>query len=282
MLGPLIAIVCLGGIEPDIYEPDDTPESATSISIDAPAQTHSFHDAGDEDWLEFRVERVPLILTFETLNLEADADTYIRIFDEDGETLIDEDDNSGLDGNGASGVIVTFNTTSTYFLQVTNAQGLFGADTGYDVRIILEAGFIIGAIRGMVLDAADDSLILGAELILSGDYIARAINDQSGYGFDVLDGNYTIDASHPGYAAQSRPITVSDGNIYFIDFALEADTTDPTDVNGDMNVNSVDIQLVILDVLGIASPETNGDINGDMLINSIDIQLIINAVLGIM
>ena len=277
----LVTILALGGTEPDIYEPDDTPEEASSISIDAPAQTHNFHDSGDEDWLQFRVENVPTILTFETLNLESNADTSIRVFEDDGETLIDEDDNSGLDGNGASGLLIQFTSAGTYFLQVTNAQGLFGADTCYDVRIILEAGFLIGSIVGMVTDVTDDSQLLGAELVLSGDYIARAINDNQGYAFDVLDGNYTIEASFPGYATQSNSINVSDGGFFIVDFQLEADISDPFDLNGDMNINSVDIQLVILDVLGTAPMGTVGDVNRDMAVNSVDVQLLINQVLGI-
>ncbi len=54
------------------------------------------------------------------------------------------------------------------------------------------------------------------------------------------------------------------------------------DVNGDEEVNAVDIQLVINAVLGIPiDPSYNPDVNGDEEVNAIDIQLVINVVLGI-
>jgi len=54
------------------------------------------------------------------------------------------------------------------------------------------------------------------------------------------------------------------------------------DVNGDGEVNAVDIQLVINAVLGIPiNPSYNPDVNGDNKVNAVDIQLVINVVLGI-
>ena len=53
------------------------------------------------------------------------------------------------------------------------------------------------------------------------------------------------------------------------------------DVDGDGQVNAVDIQNVINLVLGIGSGSLNGDINSDSNVDAIDVQLVINAVLGI-
>jgi len=55
----------------------------------------------------------------------------------------------------------------------------------------------------------------------------------------------------------------------------------PGDINGDGQVNAVDVQLVINAALGIDIGGMNADINGDGQVNAVDVQLVINAALGI-
>jgi len=56
----------------------------------------------------------------------------------------------------------------------------------------------------------------------------------------------------------------------------------PGDINGDGQVNAVDVQLVTNAALGIDIGSLfNADINGDGVVNAVDVQLVINAALGI-
>lgn len=67
-------------------------------------------------------------------------------------------------------------------------------------------------------------------------------------------------------------------------FTLTMATYRPGDVNGDGNVNSVDLSMMIDRILHIENPnfiEAAGDINGDGNINSVDFSLLINLILHI-
>ena len=78
----------------DIYEPDDTPAQASVIPTDGSSQSHDFDPAGDEDWINFTV--IPgTVYTIETLNLSPSVDTYIYLYESDGITIIDSDDDGG-------------------------------------------------------------------------------------------------------------------------------------------------------------------------------------------
>lgn len=67
-------------------------------------------------------------------------------------------------------------------------------------------------------------------------------------------------------------------------FTLTMAAYRPGDVNGDGNVNSVDLSMMIDRILHIENPnfiEAAGDINGDGNINSVDFSLLINLILHI-
>ncbi|MFP4193014.1 MAG: dockerin type I domain-containing protein, partial [Candidatus Hydrogenedentota bacterium] len=57
----------------------------------------------------------------------------------------------------------------------------------------------------------------------------------------------------------------------------------PGDINGDGRTDAVDIQLVIIEVLGIDTglPPGVADVDGDGVVNAQDIQLVISMVLGV-
>jgi hypothetical protein len=55
-------------------------------------------------------------------------------------------------------------------------------------------------------------------------------------------------------------------------------TTFTCDVNGDGSVSVADVQALINEALGLASPVN--DMNQDGLVNVTDIQIVINALLG--
>jgi len=55
----------------------------------------------------------------------------------------------------------------------------------------------------------------------------------------------------------------------------------PGDVDGDAEINAVDVQLVINGALDIPIGQLDADINRDAEVNAVDVQLVINAALGI-
>lgn len=121
-----------GAPGPDAYEIDDTFTQARAITINGAAQTHNFHDAGDNDWARFSaVASTPYVI--ETFNLGSRSDTYLYLYGPDGNTLIaSNDDNSGL----ASRIAWTASTSGNYYLRVRHYNsGVFGANTNYDVRV---------------------------------------------------------------------------------------------------------------------------------------------------
>ncbi len=123
------------GASPDAYEPDDNPGEATLIPTDGTNQTHNFHVSNDEDWVMFSITPGTLY-TMETLNLSPSCDTYMELYESDGTTLIDWDDDSG--GDFASRIY--WNSTGyppgNYYIRVIEVWGGAGVDYYYDIRIL--------------------------------------------------------------------------------------------------------------------------------------------------
>jgi len=69
----------------------------------------------------------------------------------------------------------------------------------------------------------------------------------------------------------------SEGGIGVLDLKPDAQ---PGDVNGDNNINALDVVAVINAVLGI-QPLPAADVNGDGATNALDVVFVINKVLGL-
>jgi hypothetical protein len=118
----------------DIYEPDNTYLVATLIPTDGSSQSHDLDPIGDEDWVTFAV--VPgTIYTIETLNLSPSCDTYIELYESDGISLIDSDNNGGVDLGSRIIWDSTGYTAGNYYVRVTDYGGNGGPGYTYDVRI---------------------------------------------------------------------------------------------------------------------------------------------------
>lgn len=122
----------LGGLV-DAYEDDDTPALATTIIVNDPAQTHNFHDAGDQDWVKF-VAQVGVDYTIFTSNLGSTSDTVMVLYDTDATTVIAVNDDSG--GSLASRIDWIAPSGGTYYVRIYHYSGNFGNDTNYDLRVI--------------------------------------------------------------------------------------------------------------------------------------------------
>jgi sugar lactone lactonase YvrE len=77
---------------PDSFEDDDEPGAARIIVPGKPDfQRHNFHDAGDADWVRF-YGLEGQSYEIRAVNLQAQCDIVIELYDTDGETLLREQD----------------------------------------------------------------------------------------------------------------------------------------------------------------------------------------------
>lgn len=96
----------------DIYEPNNTPNEAREISINEIQK----HKAQDVDWVYFTLDPACTYFIY-TNNLSSGSDTVITLYEEDGSTKIDEND----DYNRNSQYSVLFikpQNTKKYYLKV--------------------------------------------------------------------------------------------------------------------------------------------------------------------
>jgi len=79
---------------------------------------------------------------------------------------------------------------------------------------------------------------------------------------------------HSSEAGTDRPVLT-------LTVMLPDSGENPEDLNGDMDVNAVDVQLVINGALGLDIGTINADVDDNMVVNAVDVQLVINAALGL-
>jgi murein DD-endopeptidase MepM/ murein hydrolase activator NlpD len=76
---------------PDDYEMDSTASNAKWITTDGTYQTHTIHVEGDQDWVKFHAA-ADFNYVLATTNTGGHADTVLDLYDTDGNTLIDSND----------------------------------------------------------------------------------------------------------------------------------------------------------------------------------------------
>ncbi len=140
-------------------------------------------------------------------------------------------------------------------------------------------------VTGTVTDAATGNAIAGAEVMIhSGDVQYAATSDADGsYAIEVkkdfLSG-YAITATAQGYKPFTTDIDLTAGTLVK-DIALERDGL-KGDLNGDGNVDIVDVNILINVILEITDPSLYGntaDIDGDSAIDISDVNALINIIL---
>ena len=121
---------------PDAYEPDDNPLLANYISVDGTKQTHDFHVPGDHDWLKFNATS-DISYIIETSDLGNESDTYLYLYDTDGTTEIEHDDDSGI--GLASKIVWNCSISGTYYIMVRHwSSSAFGPETGYNISVTVK------------------------------------------------------------------------------------------------------------------------------------------------
>lgn len=95
-------------------------------------------------------------------------------------------------------------------------------------------------------------------------------------------GRYTVETSAVGYRSSLLSAKVNAFDTATLDVRLSPTSTSPaTDIDGNGQVNALDIQLVVNAVLGIDIGVFDPDVNRSDSVNALDIQLVVNGVLGL-
>ncbi len=132
----------------DGYEGDDTAASATLLTPGT-AQVHNFHATGDQDWFRFVAEAGVRYAIF-TEDLGELSDTYLYLYDTDGETLLAVNDDDGE--NLASRIDWTAPADGTYYVLVRHWNpSAAGCGTGYTIRLArIRSLYLPVVLRGYV------------------------------------------------------------------------------------------------------------------------------------
>jgi hypothetical protein len=120
---------CLDG-----YEPDDTWQQSRLIEVDWVTQSHNFHTTDDRDYVKFVAEADHGYI-IRTLNLSAGNDTTLTLYDTDGTTQLEYNDDDPQNPP-ASEIVWLCPTTGTYFVKAAPfGTQIGGCDVTYDLRI---------------------------------------------------------------------------------------------------------------------------------------------------
>jgi uncharacterized repeat protein (TIGR01451 family) len=111
----------------DTYEPDSLYTQAASIPTNGKAVTRTFEAAADKDWVSFEAV-AGQVYTITTLNLGTAIDTVIQLYDTDGVTLIDENDDYQSDSE-ASRLVWTAPKDGEYFVRVAHFDRTYDPNT---------------------------------------------------------------------------------------------------------------------------------------------------------
>jgi hypothetical protein len=116
-----------GGVDPDSYESDGSSASAKSITTDGVAQsrTLTFHDT---DWVSFSA----VSGTTYTIQTSGTLDTYLYLYQSDGVTLIESDDDDGVSNNA----LITWQCTAsgTYYFYIRGFAARWMGDYSVSVQ----------------------------------------------------------------------------------------------------------------------------------------------------
>ena len=116
----------------DAYEPDDTCFTAQPIQIDDVGQSHTFHQADDEDWVSFQATAGITYVIRASVPPASVANLNLELYGECNSVP------TGYDPAFSADLQVTFvaPTSSQYHLRLTNKEpNIFGPGVTYDLTV---------------------------------------------------------------------------------------------------------------------------------------------------
>jgi uncharacterized repeat protein (TIGR01451 family) len=161
------AVLCTTA--PDIHESDNFYTEATAIPTDGTVQTHTFHVVADKDWVSFHV-LAGQVYTVTTSQLSGDVDTVLQLYDTDGVTLFQENDDY-LAGSRASRIVWTAPADGLYYARITHF------DRTFDPRSSSVCGcqYLVNVDRQQVLRITSSGRDLNDGLLKPGDAVEYTV-----------------------------------------------------------------------------------------------------------
>ncbi len=198
----------------DKYENDDTFIDAKMIPlwdqvpdhVDIPdyewRQDHTFHVAGDEDWVKFPANIYNQVYKIIVDSPGENCDPEIEVYKSDGKTLILSRDHYGKGESEYLEFRPTYD--GIHYARIRNHESqLFGEKTDYQLILTLPIGIPDGAVYGWVEPSE-------VETVLTTDSGGLAITDSGGFYFMLhITGDHILYAGAKGFQPFSTPITVS-------------------------------------------------------------------------
>ncbi len=216
-------------LEPDAYEPDNTPAEATWIGIDGAYQRHNFHHPADVDWVRFYVLPGQEI-TVQTLDLAPNCDTFLELYRDGEVTPFLVNDNIAIDLLNS---LLSFLAVEPFmcFAKVS-ASGKVDEkaehDTQYTMSVTQTGGPMSATLYCAVEDADNDNEpILDASVTLLPLNITVKDNVDGIYSFIAVPaGNYTLDVSAPGYLGYTEPVLLFAGQTKTVEVLMHQESTE--------------------------------------------------------
>ena len=248
----------------DSYEPDNAPNTASTLAVGGPAQQHTFCPKDDlADWASFQA-LAGQNYVIETRNLGSQADTVLTLYASDGTSILAANDDGSAD-TGASLVRWTCPATGQYLLRVQEKASRTGPDTGYDLIAYTSSLVVRGqvSLQGRVTWAGTQVTAQSADTMMPPTTTNSALD-----GTFVLTTTApcTVTATFAGYLSHQWLIPQTAAP----DWTLETVVLLGGDVNRDGRVDILDIAFVGA-MFGGRDP--GADINGDGKVDILDLVL---------
>jgi streptogramin lyase len=248
----------------DLYEDDDSLENGNVIiaqlgweeMYETLTQRHNFHDEGDEDWVKFYGVGGE-IYNIQTGNMDANCNTVIMLYDENGDPILSEPRDDYGYGQDES---ISWSCTSdgVYYVMVKQGNSTdYGQNTGYDLKLYHPKGGIPGWLMGVVVDFLGDGI---GDAVIKSDAskIATMSNDDGSYLMILPSGTHTISVAAAGYDPLTKSnVEVLAGNYTSQDFVF---TFTDTDDDGDGMPDDWEVKYY-----GDTSRDGSGDYDNDGL-----------------
>ena len=116
----------------DNYEPDSYYSEAVAVPASGEVFTRAFNTVADKDWVSFQAV-AGQVYTITTVDIDHDVDTVLQLYDVDGVTLLQRNDDYTAT-TSASRIVWTAPTTDKYYVRITHF------DHTYDPRYALTCG----------------------------------------------------------------------------------------------------------------------------------------------
>lgn len=245
----VVAVFCLlmppslfaAATEPDQYEVDDHYYQARSLPLNGLEQSHTFHHAADEDWLNFYATKDKLYF-LGTKDPGTNCNTVFELYNAEGQII--DDEIGSFEATHATGygeveeVGWQCPADGIYYLRVMQEDPeVFGVNTEYAVYLWDGTGpnDLMSTVEGKVTNGKTKKPVQGAIVTLTAVSNGTTgepdeTNARGRYTLLALSGKkYKLKVQAAGYQAQTKTITVKVEPVS-VNFALTPTATSKPDL----------------------------------------------------